>query len=122
VYGAFSFYKGSKNDMNQWLEWAGKAVEVIVVPTVAAIIHLYIRFGILEGILKDKKEMLTAVAKGHADHDKRIAVMESVVAELRGLAPDLRKVVEIQAKLETIASTSERRLQMLEDHILGRKA
>jgi hypothetical protein len=88
----------------------------VVTAGVAYIIRLGRRLDVLEAVFQRSDNELHKVSMEQAEHDKRLAVIDSILDELRKLAPDLRNVVVLTAKMDVLLEKADRRLEYLEQN------
>jgi hypothetical protein len=81
---------------------------------VASLNNAYIRLGVLEALFKEKKETISNVKSTQEAMDKRLIEIETIVASLNSVLPDLRRFGEIANKLEILMSECNRSVERLE--------
>lgn len=69
-------------------------------------------------LLEEKKETISAISMSHAEHAERLAVIETVLEDLKELAPALRGILSLTTKMDVILEHTTRRIDLLEEHVL----
>lgn len=77
-----------------------------------------VRLEVLERMFEDKKGTINQVKETQDNHDRRLAVVESAVVELKEVLPELRNIGSLCAKMDSFISSTDRRLELLEDKVL----
>lgn len=113
-------------------EYSDGAIGVIGTAALAALGYV-VRLGnrvdvqdvkllMLAQTIEEKKARLDLVATGQAGHETRLGVIEKVIEDLRELSPALRNIVNTMGKMDTLLGVSQRRLEILEDHLFNDKS
>jgi hypothetical protein len=95
-------------------KWGGELLAAVVLGVAGFLYRMAYRVEVLERLFKDKKATLEGVVTTSASHEKRLAVIESVIADLKELTPALQKIASLTGKVETLLETSLHRLDRLE--------
>jgi hypothetical protein len=95
-------------------KWGGELLTGSVLAVGGYVFRLAYRIEVMERLFKDKKQTLDGVVTASADHEKRLAVIESVIVDLRELTPALQNVA---TKVETLLETSLQRIDRLEERV-----
>lgn len=101
-------------------EWGSKLLAAAVLGAGTYMYRMAYRLEVLERLFKDKKETLDGVVTMSASHEKRLSVIESVIADLKALTPALQNIANLTVKVEALLESSSKRLDRLEEHIFSK--
>ncbi len=99
--------------------WVAIVASVVSTGSVGYIFRSAVRLEVLESLFADKKATLDTVKQNQDSMDKRLALVESAVANLNDVLPELRKLGSLADKLEYAALVDRRDMVRLQNAVFG---
>jgi hypothetical protein len=101
------------------VKWGGELMAAGVLSIGGYMFRLAYRLEVMERLFKEKRATLDGVVSTSAAHEKRLSVVESVIADLKALTPALQNIATLTSKVETLLETSLERIERLEDRVFA---
>lgn len=104
----------------KWLpEWTGDVLASVVVGACGYLFRLIQRISTIETLNISRDDRLDKVELKLDKHDELVIHMNTLVTEFKEAMPGLREVGQVASKLEGIIEMQNRRLELVENTLLG---
>jgi hypothetical protein len=97
--------------------WVSIGASVVSTGALGYIFRSAVRLEVLERLFADKKVTLDTVKTNQDSMDKRLILVESAIAGLNDVLPELRKLGTLADKLDIMFVNDRERINRLEDDV-----